>query len=56
MVNIKYYLSVYISLGAQAEPKTIPAIRNAKEEHFCNCHSKKEKKKHKKKTHTHTHI
>ena len=28
-------------LGAQAETKTIPAIHNANEEHFCNCHSKK---------------
>ena len=30
-------------MGAQAETKTIPAIRNAKEEHFCECHSKKKK-------------
>ena len=29
------------SLAEQAETKTIPAIRNAKEEHFCDCHSKK---------------
>ena len=27
--------------AAQAETKKIPAIRNAKEEHFCDCDSKK---------------
>ena len=28
-------------LAAQAKTKTIPAICNAKEEHFYDCHSKK---------------